>query len=234
MRPLHSAPLEVTREEGRRRAIEELSDPLYGENEPSLVDRVINWLGGLLDRLAEAGGGVVPGGWLLAVVLLVVLVLVVVLIVYLRPSRNRQVELPLHEGEVRSAADHRTASDRAEAEGDFAGAVTERLRAISVDLEERVIVGPRAGRTATELAAEAARTLPGESDGLFEGARIFNDVAYGDRPATADSARAMRELDGRLSAARPVLFDDAPSEHSDPLSPSGRPPGGRSHHEGRR
>ena len=234
MRPLHPAPLEVTREEGRRRAIEELSDPLYGESEPSLVDRFIAWLGDLLDRLASAGGGVVPGGWLLAFVLLVALVLVVVLIVYLRPSRNRRIEMPLHEGEVRSAADHRALSDRCEAAGDFAGAVTERLRAIGVDLEERVIVTPRAGRTATELAAEAARTLPGEAEGLYEGARIFNDVAYGDRPATADSARTMRELDGRLSAARPVLTDDAPPGPADPLTHGSRPPGGPSHNEGRR
>lgn len=230
MRPFHTAPLEVTREEGRRRAIEELSDPLYGDSEPSLIDRFLAWLGDLLDRLAAAGGGIVPGGWILAVVLLVVLVLVVVLIVYLRPSRNRRIEMPLHEGEVRSAADHRAISDRSESAGEFALAVTERLRAISVDLEERVIVSPRAGRTATELAAEAARTLPGETEGLHEGARIFNDVAYGDRAATADSARVMRELDVRLSAARPVLADDETGD--------GQPGSGQlhdqSHNEGRR
>lgn len=232
MRPPHTAPLEVTREEGRRRAIEELSDPLYGENEPSLIDRFIAWLSDLLDRLAAAGEGVLPGGWILALVLLVVLVLVVVLIVYLRPSRNRRVEMPLHEGEVRSAADHRALSEQAESAGEFAAAVTERLRAISVDLEERVIVSPRAGRTATELAAEAARTLPGEAEGLYEGARIFNDVAYGDRAATADSARVMRELDVRLSAARPVLTDDEQTQ-------SGQSAGDhlihdQSHNEGRR
>lgn len=236
MRPPHTAPLEVTREEGRRRAIEELSDPLYGESEPSLIDRFVAWLSDLLDRLAAAGEGVVPGGWILAVVLLVILVLVVVLIVYLRPARNRRVEVPLHEGEVRSAADHRARSERAESAGEFAAALTERLRAISVDLEERVIVSPRAGRTATELAAEAARTLPGEAEGLREGARIFNDVVYGDRAATADSARAMRELDVRLSEARPVLTDDGRPE-------GGQPAGGRSgsqpthdpsHNEGRR
>ena len=210
MRPPHTAPLEVTREEGRRRAVEELSDPLYGESEPSLIDRFLAWLTELLDRLAAAGEGVVPGGWLLAAVLLVVLVLVVVLIVYLRPSRNRRAEPPLHEGEARSAADHRAASDRAEAAGEYAVAVTERLRAISVDLEERVIIGPRAGRTATELASETAGALPGEAEGLYEGARIFNDVVYGDRTATAGSARVLRELDLRLGAARPVLTDDVP------------------------
>ncbi|GAA1468752.1 DUF4129 domain-containing protein [Nocardiopsis exhalans] len=227
MRPLHAAPLEVTREEGRRRAIEELSDPVYGQNEPSLLDRLLMWLGEFLDWLGRAGEGVVPGGWLLAGVLLVVLVLVVAMIFYLRPSRNRRVEAPLHEGEVRTAADHRALSERAEAVGDFAAAVTERLRAISVDLEDRVIISPKAGRTATELAAEAARTLPVEAGGLHEGARIFNDVAYGDRAATADTARFMRELDGRLSAARPVLSEPVPAGGAP--TGSAEPP---SHHGG--
>ncbi|GAB3703890.1 DUF4129 domain-containing protein [Nocardiopsis oceani] len=203
MRPLLAAPAEVTREEGRRRAIEELSDPLYGEHEPSLFDRFLAWLDELLGRLVSAGEGVVPGGWLLGVVLLVILVLVIVLIVYLRPSWNRRAGVPLHEGQVLSATDHRAAADRHEAEGAFAAAVTERLRAISVDLEERTIVSPRAGRTATELADEAATTLPGEAAGLHDGARIFNDVAYGDRVATAEAVRTLRELDVRLSAARP-------------------------------
>ncbi|MFJ9555061.1 DUF4129 domain-containing protein [Nocardiopsis sp. NPDC101807] len=199
-----SAAGEVSRDEGRRRAVEELSDPLYGEQEPGLLDRFLDWLGGLIDGLAEAGSGVFGGWVVLAPLLLVVAALAVWLIVWLRPSRSRAAGPPVHEGAVLSATDHRAASDRHEAAGEYAAAVAERLRAISVDLEDRVIVAPRAGRTATELAAEASVLLPGETDGLREGARIFNDVAYGDRSATADSARTMRELDTRLRAARPA------------------------------
>lgn len=224
MRPFLSAPAEVTREEGRRRAIEELSDPLYGEQEPSLIDRLWAWLSDLLERLVSAGEGVIPGGLLLGGVLLVLLVLVIALIFYLRPSRNRRVEVPLHEGRILSAADHRAAADRSETEGDFATAVTERLRAISVDLEERTIVSPRAGRTATELAAEAAETLPSESEGLHEGARIFNDVVYGDRVATAEAVRTLRDLDVRLSSVRPVFSGagaSGPMSSERPGSPNG-------------
>jgi hypothetical protein len=199
-----SAAGEVSRDEGRRRAVEELSDPLYGEQEPGLLDRFLDWLSGLIDGLAEAGSGVVGGWVVLAPLLLVVAALAVWLIVWLRPSRSRAAGPPVHEGAVLSATDHRAASDRHEAAGEYAAAVAERLRAISVDLEDRVIVAPRAGRTATELADEASVLLPGEADGLREGARIFNDVAYGDRSATADSARTMRELDTRLRAARPA------------------------------
>ncbi|WP_150252024.1 DUF4129 domain-containing protein [Nocardiopsis deserti] len=195
---------EVTREEGQRRAVEELSDPLYGEQEPSLWDRFLSWLEELLAGLVSDAPGVLSGWTILGPLLVVVAVLVVWLVLWLRPTRSRRTGAPVHEGAPMSATDHRAAADRHESAGEFAAAVTERLRAVSVDLEERAIITPRAGRTATELAAEASAVLTAEAEGLSEGARVFNDVAYGDRPATADSARLLRELDTRLRAARPA------------------------------
>lgn len=195
---------EVTRDQGRRRALEELSDPLYGEQEPSLLDRFLAWLNDLLMGFADSGSQFFGGWVVLGPLLVLVAALLVWLIVWLRPSRSRTAGAPVHEGTPQSAADHRASADRHEAAGEFAAAVTERLRAISVDLEDRAIITPRAGRTATELAAETSEVLPGEAEGLREGARIFNDVAYGDRSATADSARILRELDTRLQAARPA------------------------------
>lgn len=200
-------PLEVTRDEGRRRAIEELSDPLYGEHEPSIIDRFLAWLDEWLGRLVTAGDGLVPG-WVWATgILLIIAIAVVVLVVYLRPSRNRRSDVLVHEGTALSASDHRAAAERHEAAGEFAKAITERLRAISVDLEERTIIAPRAGRTATELATEAALVLPGETEGLHEASRIFNDVAYGDRVATAEAARTLRDLDARLGTSRPTITE---------------------------
>jgi hypothetical protein len=203
------ADLGVTRDEGRRRALEELTDPVYGAREPSLLDRVRAWIMELLQSLADAGGGVLSGQWYLVALLVLVVVLVVWLIVYLRPSRSAARRVLVHEGRPMSAADHRSAADAHEARGAYAEAVTERLRAISVDLEDRAIITPRAGRTATELAAEAAAVLPDEAAALDEGAAIFNDVAYGDRNATADSARVMRELEARLRAASPARAEEA-------------------------
>ncbi|MFI6574412.1 DUF4129 domain-containing protein [Nocardiopsis sp. NPDC050513] len=199
---------EVTREEGRRRAVEELSDPLYGAQTPSLLDRVRDWILDLLSGLVSAGSGVI-GGWAVLGPFLVLLAgLLVWLVVYLRPSSSRRRGKAVHEEAPLSVADHRAAAERHEAAGEYAAAVTERLRAISVALEERAVVAPRLGRTATELAEEAAAVLPGEAGGLAEGARIFNDVAYGDRPATAESARILRELDVRLESARPVAAEE--------------------------
>ncbi|WP_304451684.1 DUF4129 domain-containing protein [Nocardiopsis sp. YSL2] len=209
MTPHLAADLEVTRDEGRRRALEELTDPLYGSQEPSLIDRLRTWFMELLQSLADMGGGVLSGTWYLVALLAVAAALVIWMIVYLRPSRSRARSLPVHEGRPLSAADHRAAADAHEARGAYAEAVSERLRAIAVDLEDRAVITPRAGRTATELAAEAAAVLPGEAAALREGTAIFNDVAYGDRDATADSARVLRELDARLRAARPAQAEEA-------------------------
>ncbi|OLT28242.1 hypothetical protein BJF83_01725 [Nocardiopsis sp. CNR-923] len=199
---------EVTREEGRRRAVEELSDPLYGERTPSLLDRIREWVFDLLAGLIEAGSGVVGGWAVLGPLLAVLAVLLVWLVVYLRPSSGRRRGAAVHAEAPLSVADHRAAAERHEAAEEYAAAVTERLRAISVALEERAVLTPRLGRTATELAQEASVVLPGEAGGLSEGARIFNDVAYGDRPATAESARILRELDLRLESARPVAAQE--------------------------
>lgn len=199
---------EVTREEGRRRALDELSEPIYGEHEPGLLDRIHAWISDFLARLVQAGEGVFDGWWLLGVVLLVLGALAVGLLIWLRPSRNRRVEVPVHEGRRLSAEDHRSAAERHRASGEFAEAVAEYLRAISVDLEERAVLTPRAGRTATELAAEAARSLPGQTEALFEGAEIFNDIAYGDRVATERSVRVLRELDVRLRSTRPSVPEE--------------------------
>lgn len=208
MRPLLKAPSEVTREEGRRRALEELSDPVYGKHEPGLLDRIHAWISDFLARLVQAGEGLFGGWWLLGALLIVLGALATGLLIWLRPSRNRRVGTPIHEGRRLSAEDHRAAAARHEAAGEFAEAITEHLRAISVDLEERAILTPRAGRTATELAVEASRSLPEQSEAMFEGAEIFNDVAYGDRVATERSARILRELNVRLRSARPSVPEE--------------------------
>ncbi len=83
-----------------------------------------------------------------------------------------------------TAGDYRRAAERRADAGDYAGAIIERTRAIAVELETRGVLLPRPGRTASELAAEAAVSLPDHAAGLREAARLFDDVRYGDRPGT--------------------------------------------------
>ncbi|WP_017612148.1 DUF4129 domain-containing protein [Nocardiopsis salina] len=197
-------------EEGRRRAFEELGDPVYGDREPSLIDRFVEWLSDLVDDLLQLGSGL-PGGWWLLGPLLLILALAVlglVLVVFLRPGRNRRTEAPVHTESKRTAAEHRSAADQYEGSGNYFDSVVERMRAVDVDLEERALITPSAGRTATELAVEASRNLPDQAERLSGAAGLFNSIVYGNTEATAEAARTMRELDDHLRAARPTPAEE--------------------------
>lgn len=198
-------PTTVDREEGVRYARDELSDRIYQDAEPGLVERIIQQGSEWLEWLATQVGDALPGGWLLLGLLGgLLLALLAGLLVYARPARRAKRHQAVFAVETpRTAAEHRTAADEHAAAGAYEEAVRERLRALTRDLEERAIIAPRPGRTATELATEAAATLPG-SEALHDAAALFNDVVYGNRTATADDEQFLRELDDRLRQTRPA------------------------------
>ncbi|RCV55724.1 hypothetical protein DEF23_12085 [Marinitenerispora sediminis] len=195
------------REEAARLAREELADPVYGQAEPSLVERIYTWVVDRLTELVDSLGGALPGGWwVLGPLIAAVVLLVAGLLVYLRPARrSRRRGAVVDSGAPLSAADHRALAERHAAAGAYAEAIGERLRAVSRELEDRAVIVPRAGRTATELAAEATAALPEHRAALAEAARVFNDVRYGEHPATADGYAVLRDLDDRLRAGTPRL-----------------------------
>ena len=101
-----------------------------------------------------------------------------------------------------SSDQFRAEADALAARGEWAEAVRARLRAVVRALEERGVIDPRPGRTATEVAAEAGAARPDLRDGLRRGAQTFGEIWYGRRAATAaDDARPARA--GRGAAARP-------------------------------
>lgn len=85
-------------------------------------------------------------------------------------------------------------ADRYAAEGRYAEAVRERLRAVVRELVDRGVIEHQPGWTVTELAAAAGRELPGGAGPLAEATRLFSDIWYGDRPATAGHDGRMRDL----------------------------------------
>ncbi|TDC60564.1 DUF4129 domain-containing protein, partial [Streptomyces hainanensis] len=157
-------PVTVDRDEAAREARRELSKPAYAEHEPSLPRRVWNWIWdnvfGVLDDVAFH----TPGGWL-GLLVIVVLVVAALVALRLRLGALRDATGPrstggLFDDRPRTAAEHRAAAEEHAAAGRWAEAVQERLRAIVRTLEERALLEPRPGRTATEAATEAARPLP--------------------------------------------------------------------------
>ncbi|MGI5283798.1 DUF4129 domain-containing protein [Nonomuraea polychroma] len=196
----------IDREEAGRRAAEELLKPGYEKE--SLLDllyrRFNQFVGDLVD--AATGGGQ-TGGIIAAMMILLIIVGVIVLISWrLRKTarKNAAAVGGIFGERAMSAAEHRQAAERLAAEGRWGEAIQERLRAIARDLEERALVDGMPGRTADELAAEAAVSLPGFAPQLAAAARSFDDVTYGGVPGTRAAYEAIARLDEQLRQARPV------------------------------
>ncbi|MGA3153390.1 MAG: DUF4129 domain-containing protein [Streptosporangiaceae bacterium] len=194
----------IARLPARQLAWRELARPIY---QPPPWDRllhdVIGWLSGL-----SIGGLSLGSGVALRVLLAVAAVAIVAAVAYwMGPTRRsrRRPGSPLLQGQRLGAADHRRQAEQLAAAGDYAGAIIETIRAIAVDLEDRGILSQRPGRTADELAIEAAGPLPGRATELQAAARLFDDVRYGDRPGTPAGYQQVHELDLSVRAARTAV-----------------------------
>jgi tetratricopeptide (TPR) repeat protein len=94
-----------------------------------------------------------------------------------------------------------TLADRYAAEGRYAEAIRERLRAIVRDLVNRGVILHRPGWTVTELAIAATAVRPTVDRPLTEAAMIFSEIWYGQRPATAAHDARMRVLTTEVDQA---------------------------------
>lgn len=195
----------IGRGAARELARHELSKPIYHQH-GSLIQRILGALSHLLGRLHGGVNAAVPGGWwtLVAVVALAVIIAgtgITRLGPIARPHRRRAV---LGGGQQLTAAQHRLEARRLAAAADWSAAIREALRAIAGELEERAILPPRAGRTADELAAEAAVALPDLGGPLRAAAALFDDVCYGEHPGTPEGYAQLNDLDDAVRSARPA------------------------------
>jgi hypothetical protein len=203
---LTDVPVEVGRDDARRAAATELTDPAYRAAEPSLLTKVLRWVGERIASVLDSISSTVPGG-IFGLLLLIIVVTVLVVVIRLKAGkigRSARREYQVFEGRARSAEEHRRAAEAAAARGDFDEAVRERFRAVVRALEQRALLDERSGRTADEAAADAGKLLPGCATELREGAAAFDDVHYGGRRATAEGYHRLVELDGLCQAERPV------------------------------
>ena len=201
-------PVEPDAATGRRWATEELLDPVYHEQR-SLLRRLLDWIGEQLAGL-QTPAALSPVAVLVVAAVIVAVVVVAFLVAGpVRLSRrgvsDRRV---LDADDVRTSDEIRAAADAAAARGDWALAVLERFRALVRDLEERTVLDERAARTAHEAALAAAGRLPALGEDLVAAGRTFDDVAYGDVPATADDERRLRDLAARVRQTRPSAGAD--------------------------
>jgi hypothetical protein len=202
------APPPVDRDQARELARRELQKQIYHRDDPSFLDRIMRKINDWISSLLNHAPGSHSGGtsWTALVVLLVLLILVAVAVMWRlgRVRSNAAERDALLDDRPTTAEDHRAAAERHAAAGEWPEAIRERLRAIARDLEERVIVEPRPGRTADELASEAGAALPDHAEELTTGVRIFDDVWYGGRTGDAEGYQRLTDLDRRLRSARPA------------------------------
>ena len=187
--------IDIDRDAAHDAAQNELSKPIYPRASPA--DQIGEWLRDLLYRITAAGSEI-PGGWFTISVLAILLVVAVVVTVRIarRTMRTaRGTDHALFSAEELTAAQHRSIAEQYAAHGDWSAAIRHRVRALARHLEETGVLDAVPGRTATELARDAAAALPGLSAELFSAATIFTDGAYGEQPGTESAYRQIAALD---------------------------------------
>lgn len=210
---LADVPVDPDSATARRWAREELADPVYHQQE-SLLARVIAWL---RDRLAEAQNSLAGLDVRMAAAVVTTIVVVAVVVVLLvagpvRRARRVRESVEVFVDDERSAAELRAAADAAAAAGRWTEAVLDRFRSLLRGLEERAVLAERPGWTADEATAEASALLPSCEADLRRASRLFDDVCYGDRPATAADDAWLRDVDRHVTATRPERPAAAPSD----------------------
>ncbi|WP_144208379.1 DUF4129 domain-containing protein [Mycobacterium tilburgii] len=201
--------INIDRDDAHQIAQIELNKPIYPK--ASSTQQVLDWINEMLYRLLQKSASI-PGGWLTTAVLLVLVAVAVVIAIHIarRTMRTRyRGDYQLFEAALLTAAQHRETAERYVAEGDWTAAIRHRLRAVARQLEETGVLNPVPGRTAKELACDAAAALPHLTDELTQAATAFNDVTYGELPGTQDAYQMIVDLDDHLRMRTPVAGSTA-------------------------
>jgi hypothetical protein len=203
----------IDRDAAHDAAQRELSKPIYPKE--SVSDRLNEWINDFIYR-AISKGSEIPGGWFTVAVLLTLLAVAIVVAVRIarRTMRtNRKGDFQLFGAAELTAAEHRATAERFAAERNWAAAIRHRLRAIARQLEENGVLNAVPGRTANELANDAAQSIPELRTELTDAAVCFNDVTYGERPGTEPAYRGVAALDEHIRFRRSPTSHDAGSPH---------------------
>ncbi len=197
--------IDVDRDAAHQAAESELNQPIY--TKASATQQFLDWLNELLYRLLQKSASI-PGGWLTTAVLLTLLAVAIVVAIHIarRTMRTRRGgdDYQLFEAALLTAAQHRETAECFAVEGNWTAAIRHRLRAIARQLEETGVLNPAPGRTANELARDAAEALPHLTDELSEAATAFNDVTYGEVPGTQAAYQMIVDLDNHLRMRAPA------------------------------
>lgn len=213
--PILAAPLDPGNEQARRWAEDELSEEVYQPPEPSwwdeFSDRVWGWID---DNVLDLFGG---SDTIRAIVIVVAIVLIVGLAVLVIRRVRRIPRLPkttdttaakvVLPGGPRSAKELRAEAETLYAAGDYDASVISAIRALARRAIERDLLADEPSLTAHEVATDLASRFTDHGVELRSAADLFDAIAYGDRHASAGSARAVLDLERTVSSAQPAAVD---------------------------
>jgi hypothetical protein len=199
---LPDPPLDPSGSEAHSQLRRELLHPEY--HQQNVLQELLRWLlrkiGGGLDRASHAPP-------LSTVMAMVVLLALVAALVWLVSRARRTAHDPAEQRsvlsqELVSADELRARAEAALANGRFEQAVIEGFRAVAVRQVERGRLADSPGATAHEVALSLAREYAPMADRVHASARLFDEVLYGDRPATREQAASVLALDDDLLVRR--------------------------------
>lgn len=182
---------------------------------PSFLQRVLDWVGGLLDDLFNVGvggGGAFGGGiggvvaWLMIAAALAGIVAVIVVAIRQR-VRSPRAESARGVAEVehrRPASDWRRDAEAHEAAGEWKEAMRARYRELVRTLVDRRQLPDVAGLTTGELRGELAATTPAAESPFDLASALFESAWYGDLPTGVAENQQVRTAAAQVLAA-PVV-----------------------------
>ncbi|MBV8965651.1 MAG: DUF4129 domain-containing protein [Mycobacteriaceae bacterium] len=197
-----SAVVLIDRDAAHDAAERELSKPIYPKQD--LLERINDWINDFIYRFVSKGAEI-PGGWFTVGVLLALVAAAIITAVWIARrtmKTSREGDFSLFGAAELSAAEHRASAERFAAEGNWSSAIRHRLRAVARQLEESGVLNAVPGRTANELARDAAKFLPELTSELAAAAASFNEVTYGERAGTEAAYNEITELDERIRSRR--------------------------------
>jgi hypothetical protein len=199
---LPDPPLDPSGSEGRAKLRRELVHPEY--HQQNLLQEILDWasrkIGGGLDRAQQAP----PLSTLATMVIFVALAGVLVWMASRArlTAREREERRTVLTEEVVTADELRARAEAALEAGRFEEAVVEAFRALAVRQVERGRLADAPGATADEVADTLAQEYAAMADRVRAGALLFDEVLYGDRPASREQAQSVLALDDDLVVRR--------------------------------
>jgi hypothetical protein len=199
---LPDPPLDPSGSEARSKLRRELLRPEY--HQQNLFQEFLRWLmrkiGSGLDRASQAP----PLSTFMTMLILVGLVVALAWLVSRarHTARAKEDKRGVLTEEVVTADELRARADAALEAGRFEETVVEGFRAVAVRQVERGRLSDTPGATAHEVAEALAREYAAMADRVHRSARLFDEVLYGDRPATREQAVSVLALDDDLVVRR--------------------------------